>query len=107
MLESLKKQVCAANKKLVAEGLVIDTWGNVSGIDRKSGCVVIKPSGVAYETMKPADMVLVELATGNVVGGQPKPSSDTATHLNLYRAFTEIGGIAQTHSLYATSLAQT
>lgn len=107
MLEPLKKEVCAANKKLVAEGLVIDTWGNVSGIDRKTGRVVIKPSGVPYDQMKPGDMVVVDLASGKVVEGKLSPSSDTATHLILYRAFSEIGGVAHTHSLYATAWAQT
>jgi L-ribulose-5-phosphate 4-epimerase len=107
MLEGLKREVCAANKKLVAERLVVDTWGNVSGIDRASGRVVIKPSGVPYETMKPSDMVVVDLANGKVVEGKLAPSSDTATHLILYRAFSEIGGVAHTHSLYATAWAQT
>src|SRR4026207_789284 len=102
MLEGLKKEVCAANLQLVAEGLVIQTWGNVSGIDRKSGRVVIKPSGVPYSKMKPAHMVVVELSTGRVIDGKLKPSSDTATHLTLYRAFKEIGGIVHTHSFHAT-----
>lgn len=107
MLETLKKEVCVANKRLVVEGLVVDTWGNVSGIDRASGRVVIKPSGVPYESMKPADMVVVNLADGKVVEGKLSPSSDTATHLILYRAFPEIRGVAHTHSLHATAWAQT
>lgn len=106
MLEELKRQVCAANLKLVAEGLVIQTWGNTSGIDRARGLVVIKPSGVAYDRMQPKDMVVVSLQTGQVVDGRLKPSSDTPTHLVLYRAFSGIGGIVHTHSLYATAWAQ-
>ena len=106
MLETLKSEVCAANLKLVAEGLVVQTWGNVSGIDRASGCVVIKPSGVAYDRLKPAQMVVVRLDTGKVVEGKLKPSSDTATHLILYRAFSGIGGVVHTHSLFATAWAQ-
>src|SRR5476651_232072 len=106
MLENLKEQVCAANLKLVAEGLVIQTWGNVSGIDRARGLVVIKPSGVPYDGMKPQHMVVVSLADGKVVEGNLKPSSDTPTHLVLYRAFKEIGGVVHTHSLYATAWAQ-
>jgi L-ribulose-5-phosphate 4-epimerase len=106
MLEDLKQQVCAANLKLVAEGLVIQTWGNASGIDRARGLVVIKPSGVPYYGMKPEHMVVVSLADGKVVEGNLKPSSDTPTHLELYRAFKEIGGVVHTHSLYATAWAQ-
>ena len=106
MLESLKAQVCQANLDLVAEGLVIQTWGNASGIDRKRGLVVIKPSGVAYDGMKPEQMVVVSLETGKAVEGSLKPSSDTPTHLVLYRAFKSIGGIVHTHSLYATAWAQ-
>ena len=106
MLEQLKAEVCKANLDLVAEGLVIQTWGNASGIDRERGLVAIKPSGVAYEGMKPEHMVLVSLADGKVVEGNLKPSSDTATHLELYRAFKEIGGVVHTHSLYATAWAQ-
>jgi L-ribulose-5-phosphate 4-epimerase len=106
MLEKLKKAVCAANLDLVARGLVIETWGNASGIDRARGLVVIKPSGVAYSGMKPAHMVVVSLADGRVVEGRLKPSSDTPTHLVLYRAFKEIGGVVHTHSLYATAWAQ-
>ena len=106
MLEQLKKQVCRANLDLVKEGLVIQTWGNASGIDRERGLIVIKPSGVPYEGMKPKHMVVVSLATGRAVEGKLKPSSDTHTHLVLYRAFKKIGGIVHTHSLYATAWAQ-
>ena len=91
---------------LVAEGLVIQTWGNASGIDRARGLVVIKPSGVPYDGMKPEHMVVVSLETGKVVEGKLKPSSDTPTHLVLYRAFPDIGGMVHTHSLYATAWAQ-
>ena len=106
MLEKLKKEVCAANLDLVARGLVIETWGNASGVDRERGVMVIKPSGVAYSEMKPEQMVVVSLATGKVVEGKLKPSSDTPTHLVLYRAFNKIGGVVHTHSLYATAWAQ-
>ena len=106
MLETLKQQVCAANLKLVSAGLVIQTWGNASGADRRRGVMVIKPSGVPYAGMKPAHMVVVSLDTGRVVAGSLKPSSDTATHLELYRAFPAIGGVVHTHSLYATAWAQ-
>lgn len=106
MLEDLKRQVCEANLKLVAEGLVIQTWGNVSGVDRASGNLVIKPSGVPYGEMKPEQMVVVALESGAVVEGELRPSSDTPTHRVLYRAFAEIGGIVHTHSLYATAWAQ-
>jgi len=106
MLRELRTEVCQANLDLVAEGLVIQTWGNVSGIDRRRGLVVIKPSGVPYDGMKPAHMVVVSLETGKVVEGKLKPSSDTPTHLVLYRAFPEIGGVVHTHSLYATAWAQ-
>jgi len=106
MLEALKKRVYEANLQLVAERLVIQTWGNASGIDRARGLVVIKPSGVPYDRMKPKDMVVVSLKTGRVVEGELKPSSDTPTHLVLYRAFPQIGGVAHTHSLYATAWAQ-
>lgn len=107
MLEQLKEEVCKANLELVAHGLVIFTWGNVSGIDREKGLVVIKPSGVSYDNMKPEDMVVVDLQTGQVVEGNLRPSSDTPTHLALYRAFPEIGGVVHTHSTYATAWAQT
>lgn len=106
MLEQLKAAVCKANLDLVAEGLVIQTWGNASGIDRERGLMVIKPSGVPYHGMKPKHMVIVSLAGGNVVDGNLKPSSDTPTHLELYRAFKTIGGVVHTHSLYATAWAQ-
>ena len=106
MLEKLKQQVCEANLELVKEGLVVETWGNVSGIDRASGNIVIKPSGVPYDGMSPRHMVVVSLATGKVVEGKLKPSSDTATHLVLYRALGEIGGVVHTHSLFATAWAQ-
>ncbi len=106
MLEQLKEAVYRANMDLVAHGLVIFTWGNVSGIDRERGLVVIKPSGVDYATMKSSDMVVVDLATGKVVEGELRPSSDTPTHLELYRAFPEIQGVVHTHSTYATAWAQ-
>jgi len=106
MLEELKRQVCDANLQLVHDGLVIQTWGNVSGLDRAQGLVVIKPSGVSYDAMRPEHMVVVQLGSGQIVEGTLKPSSDTATHLELYRAFAEIGGIVHTHSLYATAWAQ-
>lgn len=105
MLEKLKEDVFKANLDLVKHGLVIFTWGNVSGIDRESGLVVIKPSGVSYDTMKVSDMVVVDL-DGRVVEGDLRPSSDTPTHLALYKAFPEIGGIVHTHSTYATAWAQ-
>ncbi|MGH7977235.1 MAG: L-ribulose-5-phosphate 4-epimerase AraD [Limisphaerales bacterium] len=106
MLEELKKQVCAANLKLAAEGLAVQTWGNASGIDRARGLVVIKPSGVPYKDMKPQHMVAVSLETGKIVDGYLKPSSDTPTHLELYRAFKNIGGVVHAHSLFATAWAQ-
>jgi len=105
-LEELKKQVCDANLQLVREGLVIKTWGNVSGVDRASGHLVIKPSGVPYDVMKPEHMVIVSLETGKVIEGDLRPSSDTPAHVILYRAFKEIGGVVHTHSLYATAWAQ-
>src|SRR5512137_1570181 len=100
MLDQLKKEVCEANLALVQAGLVVQTFGNASGVDRKRGLVVIKPSGVPYDRMKPKHMVVVSLKTGEVVEGDLRPSSDTATHLELYRAFPQIGGIVHTHSLY-------
>ena len=105
MLEELKAKVCKANLDLVRHGLVLFTWGNVSAIDRASGLVVIKPSGVSYDDMKPSDMVVVDLE-GNVVEGSLRPSSDTPTHLVLYKAFPEVGGIVHTHSTFATAWAQ-
>lgn len=106
MLEALKQEVCAANLELVARGVVIYTWGNVSGIDREKGLVVIKPSGVDYAGMSADDMVVVDLMTGETVEGKWKPSSDTKTHLELYRAFGELGGITHTHSVNAVAYAQ-
>ena len=105
MLEELKQKVFEANMLLPKYGLVTFTWGNVSGIDRESGLFVIKPSGVDYETMTKDDMVVMDL-NGNRVEGHYKPSSDTPTHLELYKAFPEVGGIVHTHSSYATSWAQ-
>ncbi len=105
MLEELKKEVYEANMMLPKHGLVTFTWGNVSGIDRESGLFVIKPSGVEYEKLKWEDMVVVDLE-GNKVEGDYKPSSDTATHVEIYKAFPEIGGIVHTHSSWATSWAQ-
>ena len=105
MLKELKEIVCRANLELPKYGLVTFTWGNVSGIDREKGLVVIKPSGVSYDGMTAEDMVVVDLE-GNVVDGRYKPSSDTPTHLALYRAFPALGGIVHTHSRWATSFAQ-
>jgi L-ribulose-5-phosphate 4-epimerase len=106
MLKKLKEQVFRANLMLPEHGLVVFTWGNVSGIQREKGLVVIKPSGVSYDEMKAEDMVVVELETGKVVEGKLKPSSDTATHIELYKAFPNIGGIVHTHSRWATTFAQ-
>lgn len=106
MLSALKESVLNANLELVKRNLVTYTWGNVSGIDRERGLVVIKPSGVEYENMTSDDMVVVDLVTGNTVEGQWRPSSDTPTHLALYRAFPDIGGVVHTHSRFATSWAQ-
>ena len=106
MLEKLKQEVLEANLMLPKYGLVTFTWGNVSAVDRESGMIVIKPSGVEYDTMTADDMVVVELATGKVAEGKYKPSSDTPTHLELYRAYENIGGIVHTHSRWATSFAQ-
>lgn len=106
MLEELKEKVYKANLALVKHGLVIFTWGNVSGIDRARGLVVIKPSGVSYDEMKASDMVVVSLADGKVVEGDLRPSSDTPTHLAIYRAFPKAGGVVHTHSTYATAWAQ-
>lgn len=105
MLEQLKQDVFKANLELVNHGLVIFTWGNVSGINRDEGLVVIKPSGVSYSTMKSSDMVVVDLK-GKVIEGILKPSSDLATHLELYRSFPNIGAVVHTHSEWATSWAQ-
>ena len=106
MLEELKEQVFRANMELVEKQLVIYTWGNVSAIDRSSRKVIIKPSGIDYKGMRPEDMVVVDLYTGEVVEGKWKPSSDTATHLELYKAFPDIGGITHTHSTNAVVFAQ-
>ena len=106
MLEQLKETVCKANLELPKYGLVTFTWGNVSGVDRETGLMVIKPSGVEYDEMTPADMVVVSLATGEKVEGKWKPSSDTPTHVALYNAFPNLGGIVHTHSRWATSWAQ-
>lgn len=106
MLEELKEKVFRANLDLVRHGLVIFTWGNVSGIDRERGLVVIKPSGVDYDSMKASDMVVVDLATGATVEGNLRPSSDTPTHLAIYRAFKDAAGVVHTHSTYATAWAQ-
>ncbi len=105
MIEKLKKEVWKANLELERIGLVIQTWGNVSGIDRSKGLIVIKPSGVEYKNLKVSDMVVVDLK-GKVVEGKKRPSSDTPTHLELYKAFQSIGGITHTHSVYATMFAQ-
>lgn len=105
MLEELKKQVYEANMLLPKFGLVTFTWGNVSQIDRETGYFAIKPSGVEYEELKPEDMVIVDLE-GNVIEGKYRPSSDTATHVELYKAFPKIGGVVHTHSTWATSWAQ-
>lgn len=105
MLEKLKEVVCKANLDLVGHGLVIHTWGNVSGRDFESGLIVIKPSGVSYESMKPLDMVVID-KNGKVVEGKFKPSTDAPTHLVLYNNYRELGGVVHTHSTYATSWAQ-
>lgn len=106
MLEALKQEVYEANMLLPKYGLVTFTWGNVSGISREQGLVVIKPSGVDYEVMRPEDMVVVELASGRRVEGELNPSSDTPTHLELYKAFPSLGGVVHTHSRWATIFAQ-
>jgi len=105
MLEQLKQKVYQANINLVRHGLVIHTWGNVSGRDTDSGLIVIKPSGVSYKSMKPDDIVILD-SKGNIVEGDRKPSTDAPTHLLLYKAFSSIGGIVHTHSTYATAWAQ-
>ncbi len=106
MLEQLKEEVLQANLDLPKHGLVTFTWGNVSAVDREKGGIVIKPSGVEYDVMQADDMVVVDLQTGKVVEGDKKPSSDTPTHLKLYREFADIGGIVHTHSRHATTWAQ-
>ena len=105
MLEALKAEVLEANLDLVRHGLVIHTWGNASGIDREQGLVVIKPSGVPYDTMRAEDMVVTDL-DGEIIEGTKKPSSDLGTHLLLYMAFENIGGVVHTHSEYATAWSQ-
>jgi L-ribulose-5-phosphate 4-epimerase len=104
--ERLKQEVCAANRRLVDAGLVVLTWGNVSGLDREAGALAIKPSGVDYGALQPDDIVIVDLGSGEVREGRLKPSSDTPTHRYLYQAFPEIVGVAHTHSLHATAWAQ-
>ena len=104
-ISKLREEVCRANIKLYGSGLVTSTFGNVSGIDRKKSLIAIKPSGVPYKKLTPEDMVLIDLK-GNKVEGRLNPSSDTKTHLELYRAFPDIGGVAHTHSTYATAWAQ-
>ena len=104
--DELKERVYRVNMALMEAGLVVLTWGNASGADRKAGVMAIKPSGVAYSTLKPADIVVLSIATGEVVEGTGRPSSDTPTHLHLYREFSAIGGVVHTHSTYATSFAQ-
>lgn len=106
MLENLKLEVFKANLMLPEYNLVTFTWGNVSAVDRESGMMIIKPSGIEYKSMTPNDMVVVSLENGEVIEGKWKPSSDTPTHIELYRAFHEIGGIVHTHSRFATSFAQ-
>ena len=106
MLEALKEQVCKANLLLPKYSLVTFTWGNVSGVDREKGLMVIKPSGVEYDGMKPSDMVVVDLKTGKKVEGELNPSSDTDTHVVLYNTFPNIGGVVHTHSRWATVFAQ-
>jgi L-ribulose-5-phosphate 4-epimerase len=106
MLEKLKIEVCEANLELARLKLVTLTWGNTSAVDRDKGVFVIKPSGVPYESLKPADMVVVRLEDGRTIEGKLRPSSDTPTHLKLYRAFSSIGGITHTHSAHATMFAQ-
>ncbi len=106
MLEDLKQEVCAANLELAARGVVIYTWGNVSGIDRSRGLIVIKPSGVDYDGMTADDMVVVDLESGKTVEGKWKPSSDTKTHLELYQQFPALGGVTHTHSVNAVAFAQ-
>lgn len=106
MLEELKEQVCKANLLLPKYNLVTFTWGNVSGVDREKGLMVIKPSGVEYTELKPSDMVVVDLKTGKKVEGDLNPSSDTDTHVVLYNSFANIGGVVHTHSRWATTFAQ-
>ena len=104
--EVLRQAVWEANREIVKAGLVVLTWGNASGADRAAGVMAIKPSGVDYDAMRPEDMVVISLASGEVVEGSLRPSSDTPTHLHLYREFPEIGGLVHTHSSHAVSFAQ-
>ena len=106
MFNELKAEVCRVNKALVDSGLVILTWGNVSGADRQAGVMAIKPSGVDYARLTPDDIVVVNIADGKVIEGKARPSSDTPTHLHLYRTFPNIGGVVHTHSRHATAWAQ-
>jgi len=106
MLEDLKEQVCIANLMLPEYGLVVFTWGNVSGIDRDRGLMVIKPSGVDYKELKPEDMVVIDIGSGEQIEGKLRPSSDTDTHLEIYRNFRNVGGVVHTHSRWATTFAQ-
>lgn len=106
MLEKLKERVYRANMELVSKGVVIYTWGNVSGISEDRKYVVIKPSGVSYDSMSAEDMVIVDIENGNVVEGNWKPSSDTATHIEIYKAFSNVGGVVHTHSVNAVAFAQ-
>jgi L-ribulose-5-phosphate 4-epimerase len=107
MLESsLREQVCQANRDLASAGLVVLSWGNASGVDREAGVLVIKPSGLACAAVEPEDLVVVSLVDGSVVEGRLRPSSDTPTHLRLYQAFPDIGGVVHTHSSYAAAFAQ-
>jgi L-ribulose-5-phosphate 4-epimerase len=106
MTQALKQDVFEANRQLVRDGLVLHTFGNVSGVDRERGIVAIKPSGVPYESLRPQEIVLVSIESGQILDSALRPSSDTPTHLALYRAFPSIGGVAHTHSLFATAWAQ-
>ena len=105
-LRDLRAEVCEANRAIVRHGLVVLTWGNASAVDRTAGVVAIKPSGVAYEALRPQDIVLLSLDDGSVVEGRLRPSSDTPTHMHLYRSFPSIGGIVHTHSTHATAWSQ-
>jgi L-ribulose-5-phosphate 4-epimerase len=105
-LDELREQVCAANRAIVTSGLVTLSFGNVSGVDRAAGIMVIKPSGVPYETLRPNDLVAVDIASGAAIEGAARPSSDTPTHLALYRHYAEIGGVVHTHSTRASAWAQ-
>ncbi len=104
--DQLKQRVFDANLAIVKAGLVVLTWGNASGVDRAAGVMAIKPSGIAYDVLRPSDIVVLSLETGKVIEGTHRPSSDTPTHLHLYRSFENVGGIVHTHSMYATCFAQ-